>query len=140
MSLSAFWRHVEVQPEGCWLWTGRRSPNGYGRARIAGVETVAHRASWAMLNGWPVESLDHLCRTRLCVNPTHLEQVPIKVNVLRGNGWAAINARLTACRRGHPFTSENTYINPAGRRECRPCRRMREARRRGCPLGQEVQA
>ena len=30
------------------------------------------------------------------------------------------------CRSGHPFTPENTYINPKGVRYCRMCARLRQ--------------
>ncbi len=33
--------------------------------------------------------------------------------------------RLLCCRRGHPFTPENTYVNPkTGQRQCRTCVRL----------------
>ncbi|MCI0528011.1 MAG: GIY-YIG nuclease family protein [Nitrospira sp.] len=32
--------------------------------------------------------------------------------------------KLTHCRRGHPFTADNTYTNKEGRRNCRICLRM----------------
>ena len=42
------------------------------------------------------------------------------------------NTKKTACkRRGHPFSAENTYINPtSGGRQCRAC--MKEARKNYC--------
>lgn len=35
--------------------------------------------------------------------------------------------RATHCRRGHEFTPENTMVRPNGRRQCRICKRKREA-------------
>lgn len=41
------------------------------------------------------------------------------------------NSRKSECIRGHPFTAENTYIQPGnGARQCRECMRMRDRRRR----------
>ena len=40
------------------------------------------------------------------------------------------------CRKGHPRTAENTYIDPAGRRHCRVCQRANWTRRRRA-AGQE---
>lgn len=33
----------------------------------------------------------------------------------------------THCRHGHEYTPENTYLTPAGRRQCRACRQRRRA-------------
>jgi len=33
-------------------------------------------------------------------------------------------ANKTHCPEGHPYTSENTYVYPAGNRACRECRRI----------------
>ncbi|MGB5903779.1 MAG: hypothetical protein WBH00_13105 [Xanthobacteraceae bacterium] len=41
----------------------------------------------------------------------------------------------TACKHGHPFSDENLYINPHGKRECRTCRRLAHARASGKPPG-----
>lgn len=41
---------------------------------------------------------------------------------------ATWNGAKDACPRSHPYDAENTYVNPAGKRECRRChaRRQRE--------------
>ena len=36
---------------------------------------------------------------------------------------ATFNGTKTACKRGHPFSAENTYTDPAGARRCRQCQR-----------------
>lgn len=33
------------------------------------------------------------------------------------------NARKTECKRGHPFTPENTHVYASGARRCKACRR-----------------
>jgi hypothetical protein len=41
----------------------------------------------------------------------------------------AVNARLTHCKWGHPFSGANLYIRPDGSmRECVECRRQRVIR------------
>lgn len=40
---------------------------------------------------------------------------------LSGRHPNAAKAARTRCRNGHEFTPENTYIRPAGHRECRKC-------------------
>lgn len=35
---------------------------------------------------------------------------------------------LTNCTRGHPFNPDNTYRSPGGKRHCRECRRINQAR------------
>jgi hypothetical protein len=38
--------------------------------------------------------------------------------------------RCQGCMRGHPWTDENTYVAPDGRRRCRTCRRRRGRERK----------
>lgn len=117
---------------GCWLWTGARSSNGgYARVAVGGRNRRAHRVVYELLVG-PIPAgltLDHLCRTPRCVNPDHLEPVTNTENIMRGDGWAARNARKTCCPRGHTYT-----VTKRGHRCCYTCanaaQRARRAARR----------
>lgn len=122
-----FWSYVD-KSDGCWLWTGYTNPKGYGRFMLNGRQVQVHRFAYEAEVGPIPEGLeiDHLCRTRNCVRPDHLEPVPGVVNLARGNGDPARNARKTHCKRGHEFTPENTWISPTnGGRSCRACRKIR---------------
>lgn len=117
-----------VRPElgPCWIWTGARQGSGYGRfwtgVRIDG----AHRFSWESVHG-PVPSgfeVDHKCDNPPCVNPTHLQLLTHRANLLRSeSNFAATKSRKTHCLRGHEFTEVNTYVTSAGR-HCKTCRRL----------------
>lgn len=71
----------------CWVWTGFQMPNGYGQFKAGHqVHAYAHRWSWQEANGPIIGDLtiDHLCRNRLCVNPSHMEMVTRGENTRRG--------------------------------------------------------
>lgn len=107
---------------GCIIWYGAVNNKGYGLLWVYGKLTLAHRAAYEIAKGPipPDTELDHLCRTRQCINPDHLEAVSHKVNLKRGL-WP--NASKTHCPRGHPYSGDNLFINNHGRRECRSCKR-----------------
>jgi hypothetical protein len=124
------WRRVQKSgPDDCWLWTGATTKNGYG---VIGKDqggiwrnTSVHRLAWELENG-PIPkglTIDHLCRVRTCVNPRHLEPVPHRVNLLRGDTLAARSAAKTHCPAGHPYDEANTsFIMSRGRDRSRRCK------------------
>lgn len=121
----------------CWIWQRGKSSNGYGTAMgQSGKTTTAHRVIYERVVG-PVPKglvLDHLCRQKDCVNPSHTEPVTDKENIERGVMPAMLAHKNGTCLRGHPLTGKNLHIFPNGRRSCRVCldaenQRTRERRR-----------
>lgn len=101
---------VQIKQAGdCWEWTGK--PNSQGRAHF-----TANGNPNTLVYRWAYEyhiaeipkglTLDHLCENKICVNPYHMDPVPIGVNNFR--------RRLKACRRGHPRSERSKY-------GCKPC-------------------
>lgn len=132
-----FWRCVR-KTKGCWFWTGSKNQGGYGtfgvNQRNVKFKTSAHRIAYELCVG-PIPdgyTVDHKkCKNHDCVNPAHLEPVPHRVNLLRGDTINARNAAKTHCLRGHKFTKKNTYLYRTKgtdwiRRQCRACARMRQ--------------
>jgi hypothetical protein len=72
---------------GCLLFTGAILKSGYGSLYClrSGYETLAHR--WAYISAYgPIPdglTIDHLCRTRSCIEPRHLEAVTRGENTRR---------------------------------------------------------
>ncbi len=122
-----FWAKVDKSGD-CWLWTARLSHNGYGRF----VNQAAHRTAYEMLVGPIPEGmqLDHLCRVRRCVNPSHLEPVTPRENLMRSENQVAKHAAKTHCPHGHPYSGRNLYISPRGHRVCRACSHAGDLARR----------
>jgi hypothetical protein len=128
--ISHFWARVDKSGS-CWLWTAAKNTNGYGVLRIdchsnnRGRLVFAHRLSYELTKGAIPDGLhlDHLCRTRNCVNPAHLEAVTPRINCLRGIGPSAKAAKKTHCSKGHPFEGQNLYLRPDRHgRQCLICK------------------
>lgn len=118
----------------CWLWTGPLHHTGYanvgfhegGRRIQEGAHVWAYRTHVG-----PVprgKELDHLCRVRHCLRPSHLEPVTKRENWARGESPSAIVRRTQACMAGHPFDDKNTYRSAKGSRNCRACNKAARAR------------
>jgi hypothetical protein len=127
MSAHSIRQRLYVAEDGCWMWIGRTTQNGYGlsRRRVDGKKRtiMAHRHAYEVFVGPIPEGLhlDHLCRTPLCVNPGHLEPVSPQENNRRSDSPSARNARATHCVQGHEFSQGNTRVRPNGERSCRRC-------------------
>jgi len=89
--LDHFWAKVEKgASDECWAWRGR-TVRGYGvfaawmTEQRASQTWRAHRFSFAVMIGSIPEGLvlGHLCNTKHCVNPAHLELVTTQENSRR---------------------------------------------------------
>jgi hypothetical protein len=126
---------VERRPNGCLEWTAASYPDGYGNFVYEGRSHPAHRLAYIWFVGPLPEGLeiDHKCRNRACVEPTHLEPVTHLENVRRGNRVGP-QPKRDSCGKGHLFDVANTWYARNGQRKCRACaainQRLFHARRR----------
>ena len=96
--MARFMAKVDVRgPNHCWLWTGSRSKDGYGRFRIGASLHNAHRVAIVWLGNGVVGGDDyalHACDTPACCNPAHLRVGSQADNARdresrgRGNHWS----------------------------------------------------
>lgn len=135
--------------DGCLLptaWTVRS--DGYVRVTIAGQPLLLHRLVAEETIGRSLvdpESVDHTCHNdsgcedgltcvhRRCIEPTHLQVLPDRVeNWRRGTqGFVGQRRRKTHCPAGHPLSGANLYVLPStGARSCKACHAARERARR----------
>ncbi|MFG2076909.1 HNH endonuclease signature motif containing protein [Nonomuraea maritima] len=118
MDVEARFLDKVIKTSGCWLWTGTIGRlNGYGTFSVRQKKVYAHRWAYEHFVGPIPEGyqVDHLCRVRDCVNPTHLEAVTQEENLRRQA------AAVTHCHEGHEYTEKNTRVTSYGTRRCRTC-------------------
>lgn len=125
-----------VEDDGCLVWQGYTTPDGYGRIQLEHRARFVHCVVYEYFSG-PVPAglhIDHVkargCHSRACCNPAHLEPVTPRENTMRGESFAAKNAAKTRCPRGHELAGSNLAVSPSrvsrGYRLCRICRNIRE--------------
>tara|TARA_R100000951_G_scaffold58967_2_gene49667 strand:+ start:30064 stop:30588 length:525 start_codon:yes stop_codon:yes gene_type:complete len=134
-----FMRQVIKSVNGCWLFQGSGTTDGYGHHRQGPGQPreMAHKFSYRLHKGDVPDGMqvDHKCHTeaveqekcdggeacthRRCVNPNHLELVTASENTTR---QAHANRMKNECPKGHEFTPENTIVWSDGKRRCRTCR------------------
>lgn len=127
--LDRFWSKIKVDAKtGCWLWIGHINKiTGYGQFWDGEKVVGAHQFSFSTFKGPlpPKHEPDHLCRTRRCGNPAHLEAVTRRINLLRGTTIPARKAAQTHCLHGHLLSGKNLYRVKNGTRQCRTCKRAK---------------
>lgn len=137
-----FMAKVQVQPDGCWTWTGQLNNHMYGVIKRGNKRRLAHVWAYQQVIGAipPGMVLDHVCHSsseceggqgclhRRCVNPSHLEPVTQRENAQRGRTGQATGAKnrsKTHCPSGHEIDG----VRPSGERYCKTCNRLRERSR-----------
>lgn len=119
-------RGTEIMDPGpCVLYTKELSKDGYGRLReptvkgVRGKRRMAHRVAYEEAYG-PIPDgmvLDHLCLTKACTNPDHLEAVTRMENNRRALGF--FNTDPHQCVQGHG--SDNYKATSSGHLKCTVC-------------------
>lgn len=127
-ALDRFLKYVLPEPNtGCWLWIGTMG-RFYGRFFYEGKRVAAHRFAFLNFIGPIPEELelDHTCKVKICVNPSHLEPVTHAVNLERADFSAIVLQRnKTHCPQGHEYNDVNSRKALNGDRICRVCDRER---------------
>jgi len=75
----------------CWCWQGNLRGKGYGMCNLHGRfhQKPIHRVAFILWKH-PIEEgnqIHHLCRTKSCINPDHLEEMTVQQHhILHGEG------------------------------------------------------
>ncbi len=126
MNIYARFIHKVKKTPTCWIWLASVTNSGYGRFSIGKKTKLAHRFIYEHeIASIPIGmTIDHLCRNKLCVNPSHLEVVTARENVLRGNTIVRKNYEKTHCIRGHELIGKNLANGYRSKRVCVECRKL----------------
>lgn len=120
----------------CWNWKFSKDSNGYGFLFYNSKLRRVHRLAAHLFKNLDLDSkvaVLHTCDNPSCYNPEHLflgnqsDNMKDMHNKRRHSSSASIT-----CIRGHLLEGDNLYLTPAGRRNCKECRRTsaRESYRR----------
>lgn len=117
---------------GCRLWVGSRNEFGYGVFRIdKGKNVRAHRFSYERSKGGIPEGfeIDHLCRNKSCVNPSHLEAVSPQENRRRENRDKVDSNTIKACHCAVCGAEIQRKYRPNSDTKCRKCIHLQASRK-----------
>lgn len=105
----------------CWVWQKWTNEQGYGSKWYEGKTQRAHRVYYLIRHGSIPEGahLDHLCRTRNCVNPDHLEPVshienhrrrPTKFTQQKADELRSLRASMSQNKLAERFEISRRYV------------------------------
>lgn len=115
----------------CWIYTGWRSPEGYGIVKVTDPSTGqrkhfrAHRFVYEQLERTISENwhLHHKCENTSCVAPWHMDMVTPEVHAMERHVTIFTKKRdATHCPQGHPYEGDNLVLDKRNRRICRICK------------------
>lgn len=113
-----------ISSNGCWVAKNPRY-DGYVDVWYEGERRLLHSVIYEIMSGERIRGhrweLHHTCENKSCVNPFHLVKKSQSEHAQEYTN--NFQKAKTHCPQGHPYTGENLYIKPDGRRVCRTCSR-----------------
>lgn len=114
---------------GCLLWTGGADKNGYGKMYFNRRHRRVHTVIFELSNG-PIPAgnlIQHTCDTPACCKLEHLRLGTPLTNMqdkVQKGRLKNQHMNKPLCKRGHEFSTENTYYwtrSGRPRRQCKIC-------------------
>jgi hypothetical protein len=122
-------RSVAEPNSGCWLWLLSDGSHGYPQGSMPTVMgervSLAHRMSYLAYNGEIPDGyeVDHLCRNRCCVNPSHLEATTKHANRARAYGIKVAKDHVSSD--GCSVCGSEYHTQASGIMVCKKCHNRR---------------
>ena len=124
-------KYQTVPWSGCWIWVSTIGAGGYGVMSLklpTRKPYRAHRISYVIHHG-PIDPnmvIDHTCRVKSCVNPSHLRMITQRENIRNTKCSSELNKAKKNC----PKCAGEYSTNSMGWRYCRKCASVLAKKRR----------